>query len=216
MSTRLEFDLKNLTDICEQVNPIDAKNTVAALKAKLKKYPDLYALSAPQIGIKEQVICIKFNDGKIQEYINPIILKAEDYHFVRERDISCGEHDYINLRPQKATIRYQIETAKPEENVVKGVVAEVFERMVNYLNGITPVDFGLEVDEDWDSATPEEQAEILELYKKSLIKRAEAANRAVEEDKDAKQLKDAIRFMESVDKGETILDWGAVKKVHEA
>lgn len=217
MSAHLETDIENLHEICDQVNPVDAQSTVNTLRAKLNKYVTLYALSAPQVGIKEQVICIKFNDGKIQEYINPLILKGERYHFVRERDISCGDKDYINLRPQKVIIRYQTKDAKPEENILKGVAAEVFDRMINYLNGITPADYGLELDDDWDNASEEEQAEILKMYTKAIGQWSEEANAAVNEDKDAKELMDAINFMESVDKGETVLDWEESSgKVHQA
>ena len=43
------------------------------------------------------------------------------------------------------------------------------------------------------------------MYLNSLKKREELLNDNIENDKDAKELKDAIRFMEAVDKGEVTL-----------
>jgi peptide deformylase len=205
MSAHLEFNLNNLHERCEEVNPLDAKSTVLSLTAKLKKYEDIYALSAPQIGIKQRVVCIKYKDGIIKEYINPVPLKAEEFHFVREKDISIPEKEFIAARPTKITLRYQSVDAKPEENILKGAVAEVFDRMMMYLDGVTLDEFGLEVDEEFDDASKEDKDKILDMYIKSLKNRESILNDNIEHDEDAKELKDAIRFMEAVDKGEVTL-----------
>lgn len=212
MAKHLVFDVEKLHDICDDVNPIDAQQTVKELTAKLNKYKDLYALSAPQIGIKERVICIKFNDGVIKEYINPMVLESEGLHLVRERDISIPEKEFICPRPNKIHVRYQLSSAKPEENILKGVVAEVFDRMMQYLQGVTLEDFGLEIIDGFDSATKKEQQEIISMYLESLKKREEILNDNIEHDKDAKELRDAIRFMEAVDRGEVQFDTSAVRE----
>lgn len=205
MAKHLVFDIEQLHESCDEVNPLDAKQTVLDLKAKLKKYKDLYALSAPQIGIKQRVICIKFNDGIIKEYINPMILKSEGLHLVREKDISIAEKEFIAPRPNKVYIRYQLENAKPEENILNGSVAEVFDRMMHYLQGVTLEDYGLEILEGFDDLCEEDKQEIIDMYIKSLKTREELLDDNIEHDADAKELKDAIRFMEAVDKGEVIL-----------
>lgn len=205
MAVHLVFDTEKLHDICDEVNPVDAQRTVADISAKLKKYADLYALAAPQVGIKERVICVKYNDGIIKEYINPMIMETSGYHLVREKDISIPEKEFISPRPDKILVRYQLSTAKPEENVLKGVVAEVFDRMMQYLQGITLDEYGLEVDADFDNASKEEQSEVIDMYLKSLKTRESLLDDNIEHDKDAKELKDAIRFMEAVDKGEVKL-----------
>ena len=206
MSKHLEFDLDKLRDRSDEVNPIDAQSTVNALTAKLRKYDDLYALSAPQLGIKERVICIKYNDGVIKEYINPMILKAEGLHLTREKDISIAEKEFIAPRPNKILVRYQTKEARPEENVLKGVVAEVFDRMVQYLDGITLEDYGLEVIEGFDEISDEERKQIIDMYLESLKKREAILNDNIEHDADAKKLLEGIRFMEAVDRGEVQFD----------
>ena len=65
MANNLIFDLDELRERVDEVNPIDAQSTVKALITKLKKYDSLYALCAPQIGIKERVIVFKYNKGKL-------------------------------------------------------------------------------------------------------------------------------------------------------
>ena len=207
MSYNLVFDLDELRERVDEVNPIDAQETVKALTAKLKKYDSLYALCAPQIGIKERVIVFKYNKGNLyKEYINPRIFKAENYHLVKEKDISSPEKEFISPRPGKIFIEYQTQDAKPETNVLKGNSAEVFDRMMNYLDGVTLEDYGLEVLPEFDQADKEEQQTVIDLYLKSFKTRAEALDKEIEEDKDARELRDAIKFMEEVQEGKVKLE----------
>ena len=202
MAHTLVFDLDELKERVDEVNPIDAQSTVKALIAKLKKYKELYALSAPQIGIKERVIVFKYNNGEMyKEYINPRIFKAEEYHLVREKDISCPDKEFICPRPGKIFIEYQTQDARPETNVLKDNAAEVFDRMMQYLDGITLEDYGLEVIPEFDEAEEEDKQEVIDMYLKSFKTKAEELNKEIEQDKDAKQLKDAIDFMAAAKEG---------------
>lgn len=202
MANHLIFDLDELRERVDEVNPIDAQETVRALTAKLKKYDSLYALCAPQIGIKERVIVFKYNKGKLyKEYINPRIFKAEDYHLVREKDISSPEKEFISPRPGKIFIEYQTQDAKPETNVLKDNAAEVFDRMMHYLDGITLEDYGLEVIKGFDDAPEEDRQEVIDMYLKSLKIREEELNKEIEQDEDAKRLKSAIDFMAAAEEG---------------
>lgn len=206
MAHTLVFDLDELRERADEVNPIDAQETVRLLTAKLKKYDTLYALCAPQIGIKERVIVLKFKDGVYREYINPRIFRSEEYHLVRERDISCGEYDYISPRPGKIFIEYFTKDAHPETDVLKGNSAEVFDRMMNYLDGIPLADYGLEVMEGFDEADENEKQQIIDMYIKSLKTRNEVLKDNIEHDKDAKELSNAIEFMTAVDEGKVKLE----------
>lgn len=206
MRTSLVFDVDKLRERVDEVNPIDAKETVRLLIAKMKKYPELYALAAPQIGIKERVIVLKYEGDNFKEYINPRIFKAQKYHLVREKDISIPDKEFISPRPGKIFIEYQNQYAAPETDVMRGNSAEIFDRMVNYLDGITLEDYGLEVIEGFDEASDEEKQEIIDLYLKSLKTRSEILNDNIEHDKDAKELVDAIEFMKEVDQGKVKLE----------
>ena len=206
MANNLIFDLDELRERVDEVNPIDAQETVKALIAKLKKYDSLYALCAPQIGIKERVIVFKYSgktkkDNFYKEYINPRIFKAEEYHLVREKDISCPDKEFISPRPGKIFVEYQTQDARPETNVLKDNAAEVFDRMIHYLDGITLEDYGLEVIPEFDEAAEEDKQEVIDMYFKSFQTRADELNKEIEQDKDAKRLKDAIDFMAAAKEG---------------
>lgn len=205
MSYKLVFDHDKLTEVCDEINPIDAKFIITGLRSKLAANKDLIALSAPQIGESKRIIAIKFRDNNIKVFINPIILKTENFHLVREKDVTYKDVEFISPRPNKILIRYQDETAKPEENILEGPVAEVFDRMNNYLDGVPLSDYGLEVSEDYDNASDDEKDEIISMYLDSLRHRGELLQKSINDDPDAKQLEDALRFIESVEKGETIL-----------
>lgn len=209
MAYNLVFDLDKLRERVDEVNPIDARETVRGLIAKLKKYDNLYALSAPQIGVQERVIVFKYKDSKkkdvYKEYINPRILKYEDYHLVREMDISVEGKEFISPRPQKILIEYQTQDAAPETNVLKGNNAEIFDRMMQYLDGITLEDYGLEVIPEFDEATDEERQEVIDAYLKSFKTREEELKKEIEKDKEAKELSDAIDFMSAVEEGKVEL-----------
>ena len=215
MSAHLIFDLEELHERCDEVNPLDAEKTIVDLTAKLKKYKELYALSAPQIGVKERVICIKYNNDVIKEYVNPVVLKSSNFHYTRERDVTIPETEFISLRPNEILIRYQTKTAKPEENILKGSVAEVFDRMMNYLDGVTLDENSLPIDPEWnfDELNEKDQLELINYLFPLFIKhRSEKANNDVQNDPDAKELQEAIEFMKAVDEGKVKFDRSCKKE----
>lgn len=210
------FDLDKLKDRADEVNPIDAQETVEEIIIKLKKHKILYALCAPQLGVKERVIVFKYKDSKkkavYKEYINPKIVKSEKYHLVREKDISIPEKEFISPRPQKVFIEYQTKEAVPETNVLKGNSAEIFDRMVQYLDGITLEDYGLEIIPEFDEASDEEKQEVIDAYLKSFKTREDTLKKEIEEDEEAKRLANAIKFMSEVEEGKIELMDVPVKK----
>ena len=206
MSNALIFDADKLRERADEINPLDARGTVNMLIAKMNKYPELYALAAPQIGIKERVIVLKFDGNNYREYINPRIFKSQKYHLVREKDISFPDKEFISPRPGKIFIEYQNKWAAPETDVMKGNTAEVFDRMMNYLDGIPLEDYGLEVLPEFDEASEDEKQQVVDMYLNSLKTRSELLNANIEQDKDAKELRDAIKFMEGVEEGKIKLE----------
>lgn len=206
----LVFDSNELHTRCDEVNPIDAKQTCIDIEAKLKKY-DLPCLSAPQIGIKERVVGINFDSKSpdkydIRFYINPIVLKAEDYHLCREKDVTFPDKEFIVPRPTKLLVRYQKENAAPAENYFYKDVAEIFDRMMNYLDGVTLDEIGLEVIPEFDEATEEEKQEVINMYLNSLKNRAKILQDNIDQDKDAKKLQEALKFIKAVDEGKVELE----------
>ena len=92
-----------------------------------------------------------------------------------------------------------------------GLAARVMQYGIDILDGLLLSDVGLELDENWDKATEEQRDEILGLYLESLDIKRKDIKKAVDDDPEAKQMMDAIEFMESVRKGETELETSEVK-----
>ena len=138
-----------------------------------------------------------------------MIVKSSDYHYLRERDISIPDKEFIVFRPSEIRIRYQDEYAKPEENILKSPVAETFVRMVNYLDGVVLDEDGLEIDPEWDfdNLSNKDQKQLINyLYPIYIKQRTDKINKIVNEDKDAKELKEAMDFMKAVDEGKVQFD----------
>jgi peptide deformylase len=184
----------------------EVSKTIKDLKETIYANKNLIALAAPQIGTFERIFCIRFANGDVRAFINPMISKTEGLHLVREISPSLPDRSFIVPRHDRIIAMYQTPTGRPEESRFEGVVAEIFQHMVNMLDGVLISDIGLEVDEDFDNATEEERAELLTAYLKILKDRTEEANKAIEEDEELKKTRDAIRFLEGVATGKITME----------
>ena len=124
----------------------------------------------------------------------------------REESPSLPGRSFIVPRHDRVIGVYQTPTGKPEENVFEGVVAEVFQHMVQLLDGVLISDIGLEVDEDFDKASDEERNEVVNAYLDQLKLQAEALNEEIEGDEELKQMRDAIEFVKGLALGEVTLE----------
>ena len=180
------------------------REIVTALKATLEK-ENLVSLSAPAIGYQKRIFCIKFKE-EIKTFINPVIIKAEGLQLSREHCSSMKDKEFIVPRNNDITVMYQKPLGKIETRQIVGLSAFVFQHELQHLDGVLLSDFGLELDENWDSFSDEEKETIIGWYLDSLDMKEKEIKREINEDEDAKQLSDAIDFIESVNSGETILD----------
>ena len=190
-----EFDIKKLSKDCKDII-LEMKNTLRA--------NDLLGLSACQIGYYARVICLNFN-GDIRTFINPIITKCEGFELSRET-CACLEGTYIRPRNSKIDIMYQTPLGKTESATLVGFAAKLFQHHLDHLDGILISDIGLLIDEEFDNASEEDKTQIIDMYLDSLdLKKAEI-DKAIEDDPKAKEMADAIKFFDSVQKGETTVE----------
>ena len=161
----------------------------------------MVALSAPQIGVDSRLFCIKFSGGDIRTFINPMIKGSKGMHLSREKCISIPDKEFIVPRNDEVEVIYQTPVAKIEENIMKDAVGEVFQQMVQLLDGILLSDIGLEVIEGWDEASEEEREEVIKAYLDGLKITNKGLQKDIEEHKDTKELSDAIEFMKGVELG---------------
>ena len=198
----IEFNLKKLNKDTQNII-IEMKNTMRA--------NDLIGLSACQIGYYARIICLDFN-GQIRTFINPIISNVEGFELSRESCHSLGDKTFIRPRNSKIDIMYQTPLGKTESATLVGYAARLFQHHIDHLDGILLSDIGLEIDADFDAATQEEKEQIIDMYLDSLDVKKKEIDTEIETDKDAKKLSDGIKFLQSVENGETIIETEEITK----
>ena len=200
-------DYDKLSERCEEVdltkNGSDTLGIIAKMKQVIKD-GNLSGLSANQIGYNKRIICINFN-GEIRTFVNPVIEKAEGIELSEERCSSIPRKRFIRVRNSRITLMYQTPLAKVKSCVFQGLAAKVVQHHLDHLDGILLSDIGLQIDYRWDKASEEEKEEVLNMYLEALDLNTKELTKEVAKDSDSKQILDAIKFTESVLKGDTVV-----------
>ena len=183
----------------------EMRNIIAELKRTMRKL-NLTSLSAPAIGYKKRIFCINFKDTEIQTFINPILTKATGISLSKETCTSLPGRTFVRPRSNDITVMYMTPLGKIESRQMVGMAAFVFQHEIDHLDGLLLSDVGLEIDEDFENASDEEKQEIIEMYLDSIDLKSKTMKEVVENDEKAKQLSDAVDFINSVQSGETILE----------
>lgn len=173
---------------------IDVKDTMRSL--------NINALSAPQIGYDLRFFCLKFGKGDIRTFINPIITGVKGLQLSEEYCSSLPDKKYLRIRNNDINITYLNPMGNVESKQLVGLAAIKFQHQMEHLEGITDAELGLEIDKDYDDATDDEKAKIVEMYLESLDLKAKTLDAAIEKDDNAKSLKQAIEFSQAAMKGE--------------
>lgn len=181
------------------------QNIILELKNTIRANENMLGLSAPQIGYYKRVICLNFN-GDIRTFINPIITNASGFELSRETCHSIPDKTFIRTRNNKVEVTYQTPLGKIESIQLLGVAAVVFQHHLDHLDGLLLSDIGLEIEEDFDNASDEDKELIIDMYLESLDLKRKEIEEDIESDPEAKQMSDAIKFIDSVNKGETIIE----------
>lgn len=216
---RIIKDLKKLNEFIENTDydTEEALNEdIQALKEVLYKHKDLVALAGPQIGIKHRLFCIKFNNGDIRTFINPMIVHRKGTHLSRETNISIKNKEYIIPRSDEIQAKYYTPSGHQEVNLFQGAVSEVFQQMNDLLDGIMLSDLGLELVDEWDSASQEERDQVIDMYLKSLEEKKTSLQKEISEDKEMNEMSKAIDFMTSVYEGKTKIELDAKSSFNRA
>lgn len=202
-------DYDALSIRCDEID-LTKKNTevqeiILSLKQTMRNDESILALSANQVGYNKRILCMNFN-GDIRSFINPIITKVEGFELSREKCHSIPNKEFIRPRHNNIFITYQTPLAKIQSIQLVGLAAKLFQHHVDHLDGLLLNDVGLEIDENFDKATEEERNQIISMYLDSIDLRSDSINTDIEKDEEAKKISDGIKFIESVQKGETILE----------
>lgn len=204
-------DVEKLSDRADEIDTrkenalmrsiiLDLKDTIRAKK--------LSSLSAPQLGYNKRIFCISYGDKGIISYVNPVISGVKGLELSKEDCSSIPNKKYIRIRNNDINIMYQDPLGKVRSNRMIGLAAIIFQHEMDHLDGLLISDIGLEIDDDFENASEEERQEVIKMYLDSIDVKAKDAKELVNKNKEAKQISDAIDFIESVNKGETKLGKG--------
>lgn len=112
-------------------------DTAQKLKDILAASDKLVALSAPQIGVKKRIFCIKFNDA-IKTFINPVIKKRSEEKFINQEIFIDNQSKVYICRPKEVEVTYFTDEFKVEDNKLLDQAAAIFMQQYNLLDGIVP------------------------------------------------------------------------------
>jgi peptide deformylase len=201
-------DTKKLNTRCDEVNlkdPTSLADTISIikdLKDTLRANIDLPALSAPQLGFKSRIFCIKFANGDIRAFINPMIVSVpKKLHLSREVCPSLFDAEYIVPRVDDIEVIYQTPHVESESNKFMGAPAEVFQQMMDLIDGIVLSDIGLEILPGFDQASDEDKEKIIKMYLNSLETRKDILNKEIKANPELKKIDDTIKFVTDVASG---------------
>ena len=202
-------DYEALSDRCKEFDLVKNNSEVQLITLKLKNTiranEGMLGLSANQIGYNKRILCLNFN-GDIRTFVNPIITNASSLELSRETCHSIPGKTYIRTRHSKVSVTYQTPLGKIESVDLVGVAAKVFQHHLDHLDGLLLNDVSLEIDEDFDNATDEERQEVIDMYLDSLDLTRKQIETEIENDPKAKEMSQAVKFLNSVQSGETELE----------
>lgn len=192
----VEIDTKKEGKLTQEI-VLSLKETMRANK--------LQSLSAPQIGYNKRILCLRFGENDYRTFINPVVENNSGITMSRESCSSIPEKEYIIPRFSKIKFWFTTPLGKVEGATLAGKAAYVFQHALDHLNGSLVSDIGLEIDELFDQATDDEREEVIKMYAESLDLRLKELKSEIEQDKDLKDMDDAVKFMNSVKEGSTVL-----------
>lgn len=166
------------------------------------------ALSAPQIGINKRIVGIRFSDA-IKIFIDPIILKKNNYKVAPETFASMPGKEILINRPEELTVVYYTADFKYEENKLLGAAARLFDQQAQLLDGVLPDTLGLVSDVEADGSladlSEEEITELIDIYKEYIKIKTETAKQTIVEDPELLETYNKLAFSEKVVNGKAAI-----------
>lgn len=198
-----------LSERCDEVNLTKENKQVreitSYLKNTIRANGNILGLSANQIGFTKRIICLNFN-GNIKTFINPIITNATGFELSKETCNSIPNKIFIRPRNNKINVTYQTPLGKIESVELVGMAAKIMQHHLDHLDGILLNDIGLEIDDEFENASEDEKAEVINMYLDSIDIKKDKIQLDIEEDSEAKKVMDGIKFMNAVREGKVTLE----------
>ena len=126
---------------------------------------------------------------------------------VIETDPSLPEQKYLMLRYASVTIESLTANGVVEKFQLHGEASYVMQQQIDHLEGILISDYGLPIGEEFDKMSEDDKAELIKEYIESLQEQQKTLDELIQEDPETKEIQDGMRFLESVKKGETTIEY---------
>ena len=202
-------DLDQLSIRAEEINPKEDGDRVKSIILDMKTFirdHDLRGLAAPQIGENVRIVLINFKND-IKAYVDPQLLAVKGLAPVIETDPSLPGKRYLLPRYFHVDLRALTPNGHIENFCLEGQAAYVMQQLLDHLEGILISDYGLEITEVFDEMSEEDKESLIKEYMLSLKDAEVVINEQIEQDETLKEIRDGMRFLESVQKGETEIEF---------
>lgn len=197
-SSDLYFDRANEYDIKEDGKIVqDLKDTIASI-------PERVYLCANEIGEDKRAFAVKFGD-EVRVFSNPVYQDRDQLKLVREKDYSTDK-EFIIPRYDNITLCYQDEAGETKATKFNEDASPVICQAMDCLDGIHATDYGLEVIPEFDEASEEDKAEVIQMYINSIKDLDYMLDKDLSEDEEIKGLWKNFKFNRAVSTGEVQLD----------
>lgn len=202
-------DEEALDGRCSEIDPKKQgkllQEIILSLKSTMRE-KNVVSLTAPQIGYKNRVFCVKFGENDIRTFVNPVMTEVDGLILNRETCSSIVGKEYIIPRYRSLVLIYQTPLGAIETKKVSGKTGMVIQHCVDHFDGLLISQNGLEVLDGFDDMSDKEKDEILKLYLESLDIKLKQLTKEIDEDAELKQIKDATDFMGKVSSGDVEID----------
>lgn len=191
-----EINIKNV----DRVNAI-REDMIDTLKSSDKLF-----LCGKELGFKERVIALKLGKEDILVMFNPAIEKRSKIILFREKD-RFSDLEYFVPRPTEVEVVFQSGDNALTHGEIKCFklnegASIVFSQAYDLLNGMFDSDYGLEVLPEFDTASKEEQEEVLNLYIKSLEDAYKALDDDLSQDEDTSRVWEESKLISAINRGD--------------
>ena len=205
--TELIRDASLINEPCNEVDVRKNNKDVRAIVVEMKdviRENNLVCLTANQIGYNMKIFCINFN-GDIRTFVNPYIANVTNFNLSRETCVSLPGREFIMPRYDTAVINYQTPLGKIESRKLIGMAAHLAQQCVDMLECIFLDTLGLEVDEQFDNASEEEQLEVIKAYLDSLEVKQKELEAEINDSEELTELETTAKAIQKISEGEMVI-----------
>ena len=203
-------DINLLRERCDEINVFENKDEIKEASDKIIEYlnsnPDVFALSASQVGHNLRMFAIRFEDG-IKFFVNAMFTKQTGLHVSIETNPQFKGRNFLITRNDSISLAYQDLIGLAGEAEFDGTAGDLIQQMVYLTDGLLLDELGLEVFDDFINASTDEQNEVIDYYLNTLKSRSNDLNEEIENNPELKEYKEGMDFLLAAAKGDVEVEF---------